>query len=148
MQSSRNTQSGVASRSRARHNYKVSRYSDSYHWPGHSELKPRTVSSSHLSKANRGHREFIDNFSPYERLNYGGGSHRAGSDIKNLHLSGSSARAHQLSRIMSQRVTLGIAALFIALTGAGMIWMNYSHAQAQASELLTTSYQEYQTPAD
>lgn len=59
-----------------------------------------------------------------------------------MHLSSSAALKEQKSRLISQRLIIGLAALAIALAGAGMLWMQYSNAAAVESELLSSSLYE------
>ncbi|MCL2379938.1 MAG: hypothetical protein FWC81_04055 [Coriobacteriia bacterium] len=155
MKSEQNQQSsyksGTASRVRQRYNYKATRYSDSYSWPGRSDVKPRAISSKPPRPANRVLKELpnigqparrisidsiasLDNFDPYGSLNYG-----------EMHLRSSKARQQHKEKVVSHRIALGLVALAIVLAAAGMLWMNYSNAAAQASDLLTSSSYELQS---
>lgn len=142
---------GTASRVRQRYNYKATRYSDSYSWPGRSDVKPRAITSVPSISSNRVLKELpnlgqpsrrisidsiasLDNFDPYERLNYG-----------EMHLRSSKARQQHKERVVSNRITLGLIALAVILAVTGMLWMNYSNVAAQASDLLNPSLYELQS---
>ena len=135
MNSNRNPASSTASRARNRHNNKVSRYSDSFHWPGRTDLRPRSVSSNHMSSDCRdfhSNRMHFDDYDPYSRLNFrvnNGG----------MRLTTSAERKRVQDRLVIQRVFLAFAALAIVMTGIGMMWMHSSNNAALASELLAPS---------
>ena len=135
MISNRNQSGSTASRARNRHNNKVSRYSESFHWPGRSDIKPRAISSSHLSSSNREFRagsSGFNDYDPYSRLNFrvnNGG----------MRLTTAEERKRLGERMLMQRVALGLLALAIALTAIGMMWMQHSNNAAQASELVKAS---------
>jgi len=123
MQSYRNN----LERSSRRHTAKVSRYSESVHWPGHENVRPRSVSSSHLSSASRDYQanfhakipdSGLDSFDPYGGLNY---------RSTGMHLRSSPASQRQGERQATQKLMLAIAGILIVLIGAGMMWMNHSN---------------------
>jgi len=59
-----------------------------------------------------------------------------------MHLSSSEALKEQRRRLFSQRVSLGLLALLIALAGTGLLWMQYSNAAALESDLLQSEVYE------
>ncbi|MCL2438454.1 MAG: hypothetical protein FWC99_05150 [Coriobacteriia bacterium] len=79
----------------------------------------------------------MNSFCPYSGLNYDSSSHRSNSSHSPLYgemrLKTANERRHQQDRRLSQGIALGLATLLIALTVAGMFWMQYSNAHAATS---------------
>ena len=122
-------------RTSRRHFSEVDQYSESAHWPGRRDIRPRSVSSCHLSSASREYQANFhakmnssgaDSFDPYGGLNY---------RTTGINLRSSIAQQRQGEKQANQRLVLALAAVAIVIISAGMMWMTYSNHAARNSEI-------------